>query len=263
MREKNSENTVYPPAVMRALEILDYFTKEPRAISAREISDVLKIPYASTYRLIKCLLDYGYLRVSPDHPEKYKLGYKPTYLSKMAFDGVDLITAAVPHLKRLASRTSQACQLCVLSDAHVITLDQALPHDAITIIAKLGEPIPINVSASGKVLYSRLRESKRRALLSKVWHTYSKNTENTVMDLETFLKHLNDVSKQSYATDIEEFAAGIGCLAVPILDFSGEAKAAVGLTGPIENYKTAESFDFMLKALLQASREISEDMYTG
>lgn len=261
MKEKDDSNSVYPPAVTRALNILDYFAENTQALSIKEISEVLEIPHASAYRLVKCLVDYGYLRESPNYTDKYKLGFKPSYLSKMAFDGVDLITIAIPHLKDLANQTSQACQLCVLNDGHIITLDQSLPRDAITIIAKLGEPIPVNVSASGKVLYSRIPESKRRDMLTKVWHTYSANTEHTVMDMEVFLQRLDQISTQTYATDFEEFAHGIGCLAVPIYDNSNKPIAAIGLTGQVDHYKNPGNFDFMLKLLLNVSSEISKELY--
>ena len=261
MKEKEDSNSIHPPAVARALNILDYFAENTQALSIKEISEVLDIPHASTYRLVKCLLDYGYLRESPNYPDKYKLGFKPSYLSKMAFDGADLITIAIPHLKDLANQTSQACQLCVLNDSHIITLDQSLPRDSITIIAKLGEPIPVNVSASGKVIYSRIPENKRRDMLSKVWHTFSANTEYTITDMEEFLRILDQISTQAYATDFEEFALGIGCLAVPILDYSNKPIAAIGLTGQINHYKNPENFDFMLQVLLDKSKEISKELY--
>jgi len=259
----DKENSmVYPPAVVRTIAILDYFAVNKYPLSIKEISEKLDIPHASAYRIIKCLVDYGYLRIPPNQTEKYKLGYKFSFLSKMAFDGADLISVVAPYFKELARQTGQACQLCVLNDGHVLTLDQSLPHDAITIIAKLGEPIPINISASGKVLLSRLPEHKYKEILFKVWHTYKQNTPNTVTDLQTFLQQLKQTSKLPYATDFEEFALGIGCLAVPVYDYAGAAVAAIGLTGPIENYKSPEPFGMMLNTLLSASKSISQEIYT-
>lgn len=261
MKENEKSSSIYPPAVERALSILDYMAEHTQPLTIKEISDLMSIPHASTYRIVKCLIDFGYLRESPHQPEKYKLGFKPSYLSKMAFDGSDLVTIAIPHLKSIAGSTSQACQLCVLNDGYVITLDQSVPRDAITIIAKLGEPIPINVSASGKALISRMHESKRRDILTKVWPSYKQNTEYTVTDLEIFLEQLDKISNQSYASDIEEFALGIGCLAVPIFDNTGNPIAAIGLTGPIDNYRKQETFDVMLEALLDVSKEISKELF--
>jgi DNA-binding IclR family transcriptional regulator len=259
MEKENSE--VYPPAVVRAIEILDFLAANKFPLSIKELSEKMGIPHASAYRIVKCLLDYGYLRIPPNQTEKYKLGYKFSFLSKMAFDGADLISIVAPYFKELAQKTDQACQLCVLNDGHVITLDQALPHDAITIIAKLGEPVPINVSASGKVLLSRLPEHKCRDILEKVWPTFRQNTAHTVMDMDVFLQQIRETSKLAYATDIEEFALGIGCLAVPVYDYSDQAIAAIGLTGPIENYRDPETFDMMLNALLAASKSISQELY--
>jgi len=261
VKADGKSNSIYPPALERALSILDYMAENTQPLTIKEISNQMSIPHASAYRIVKCLIDFGYLRESPHHPEKYKLGYKPTYLSKMAFNGTDLVTIALPHLKSLSDKTSQACQLCVLNGGYVITLEQSVPRDAITIIAKLGEPIPINASASGKVLISRMHKNKRRNILTKVWPSYKENTPYTVTDLEVFLDQLDEISKQSYASDFEEYALGIGCLAVPIYDYLQNPIAAIGLTGPIDNYIKQDVFDSMLNELLTTSNEITNELF--
>jgi len=257
---KNDESNIYPPAVLRALTIMEYLSANQSPLSIKEISDIIQIPHASTYRIVKCLSDYGYLRESPTQPDKYKIGYKFAILSKSTFDGTDLGTIASPIIRDLANKTRQACQLCVINDNNVITIDQALPKESITIIAKLGEPIPINVSASGKILSALMLESKRREMLTKVWPLFKSNTENTIIDLQDFLKHLEKVAQQLYGTDFEEFSLGIGCLALPIFDYSNCAIAAIGLTGPIEYYQNPQSFKALMDALLDASKKISKDL---
>ncbi len=261
MKSDEKTNSIYPPAVERALSILDYMAENTQPLTIKEISNHMHIPHASAYRIVKCLIDFGYLRESPYHPEKYKLGYKPTYLSKMAFNGTDLVTIAIPHLKSLSEKTSQACQLCVLNGGYAITLEQAVPRDAITIIARLGEPIPVNASASGKVLISRMHKGKRKDILTRVWPSYKPNTEYTVTNLETFLEQLDEISKQNYASDFEEYALGIGCMAVPIYDNMQNPIAAIGLTGPIDNYRKQETFDSMLKELLEVSSDITKELF--
>ena len=260
--KQEKQNTIYPPAVVRALEILNFLAENMSPLSLKEISEAMKIPHASTYRIVKCLESYGYIRESPNQSDKYKLGFRPAFMAKMAFDGVDLITVAVPYIKDLAYETCQACQLCALNDSYIITLDQSLPVEAITIIAKLGESIPINVSASGKILVALLPPNKRRELLEKGWFTYRKNTEHTIIVLERFLAHLEEVSLNMYGTDFEEFSIGIGCLAVPIFDHMDNPIAAIGLTGPIENYRNKLKFDQMLRALNEASDGISKQLYS-
>ena len=261
---KDDESNIYPPAVLRALTIMEHLAASSSPLSIKEISDVIGIPHASAYRIVRCLADYGYLRESPAQPDKYKIGYKLAILSKSVFDGSDLTTIAGPVIRDLASRTRQACQLCVINDNNVITIDQALPQESITIIAKLGEPIHINVSASGKILSALMPENKRHEMLTRVWSSYTANTCNTITDLPAFLEHLEQAARQLYATDCEEFSIGIGCLALPVFDYSNHAIAAIGLTGPIEFYKETESFQSLKSELLIASRKISAELtYSG
>ena len=257
---ESTQNSIYPPALVRALTILEHLANDLSSLSIKELSDKLSIPHSSAYRIVKCLQEYGYLREDPSQNEKYRLGFKTLFLSRMAFNGTNLISICAPYAKLLAEKTNQACQLCVLDDSHIITLDQSLPLQGITVIARIGEAIPVNVSASGKVLMSLLPKSKRQELLKKKWRQFRKNTEHTIIDVELFLEHLEEVSNQLYGTDIEEYSIGIGCISVPIFDNNKEAIAAIGLTGSIAYYRSPERMSEMLSELRRASGEISEQL---
>lgn len=257
----NNSMANFPPAVVRALEILELLAENSSALSQKEIVDIAKIPHASAYRIIKCLEHYGYIRESLSQRGRYKPGYRLAMISKMAFDGAELISAAMPYMKELAHRTKQACQLCVLDDCYVVTLDQALPVEAITIIAKLGEAVAVNASASGKILMALLPIHKRHELLERSWHMCKKNTDYTLIDKDIFLSHLESTAQNMYGTDFEEFALGIGCLAVPIYNYENNPIAALGFTGNIESYRDERTFNDMLCELRDASNKIRERLY--
>ena len=250
----------YPPAVERTLQVLDYLGSSTEPKSIKEISAALQIPPASAYRMIRCLIGYGYLRESRSSADKYQLGYKINVLARATFEGLDLCEAAHPYMETLAKETGQACQLCVLSDNSAMIIDQALPTAAITIIAKLGAKVPINVSAGGRLLTALLPKEKQRAFLNNAWKIAAKNTVNTVDSLPLFASSLKEIEKQGFATDIEEYAIGIGCLAVPVCDAEHRPIAAVGLTGQIDNYRDPERFSAALEKLRAVSASIEKEI---
>lgn len=257
MNDKNQ----YPPSVQRALLIIDYLGASEQPKSIREICDSLTIPIATAYRIINCLIDYGFVSEDQSSPGKYRLSFKFSFLGKNTFESKVLIAIAHPFMEKLALETSQACQLSVLSKGSVMTIDQVLPMSVITIVAKFGEPIPINSSASGKILTSLLPEKERNTVLNKVWKNINKKTPYTIDNLQKFVFALNEAREVGYGTDYQEYAIGIGCLAVPIYDKFNNPIAALGLTGHIDNYIDMNIFNSALEKLKHTSILISEEIY--
>ena len=93
-------------------------------------------------------------------------------------------------MEKLAADTAQACQLLVLDNDSVITIHQALPLSVITVIAKIGEKIPINLSAGGTILTLLLPNAKLTLFLKKAWKTVREQTEYSILDIEEYKKKL-------------------------------------------------------------------------
>ncbi|MDP4092914.1 MAG: IclR family transcriptional regulator [Bacillota bacterium] len=249
-----------PPAVERAIQILELIATSTNSLSLKELSDQLEIPSASAYRIVKCLQGYGYIREAQFESNKYRLGYKISFLAENMNADNDLIYIAKPYLQNLSEKTGHACQLGILLSDCATIIDQAIPKNSITIIAKFWENIPINISASGKLLTAMMPTEERKAFIAKAWKLVSKVTPYTVTDMNYFLKEIDTIRGQQYATDFEEYSIGIGCIAVPVYDYTNNAIAALGLTGHIIDYKDKEQFEFMLNLLRQASKEVSEKL---
>lgn len=253
------DETNFPPALERAINILEYLAESETPKSSKEISEELKIPIASTYRIVNCLRNNGYLRENRYSSDKFTLGYKLISLGRSAHNKFNIIEVANKYMESLATQTAQACQLLILDDDSVITIHQTLPLSVITVIAKIGEKIPINLSAGGTILTALLPPSKLNPFLKKAWKNVRKQTDYSIMNVEDYKKKLSLSNNDGYAVDKEEYALGIGCLAVPIYDPERNPIAALGLTGRISSYEN-DSLKSLIKKLEQASLQISEEL---
>lgn len=247
----------FPPATLRTLQILDYFMEDPSPKTLKTISENLNIPFTSLYRIAMCMQEYRYLVEDPTRPNHFRLGYKMRQFSDIVFSEKNLIKIALPFMRKVASELNQACQLCILTENGVCTIEQCLPRSAITYITELNETIPINVSASGKILTALLPDKERERFLRKAAVHFEKNTSRTVTDPEMIRKQLEICARQKYGTDEEEYADGVGCIAVPIYDSDHKPVAAIGTTGPIEFYHKPETFRSILTFLQKTAAEIS------
>ncbi len=248
----------FPPATLRTLQILDYFMEDPAPKTLKTLSEKLNIPFTSLYRIVMCMQEYRYLVEDPTRPNHFRLGYKMRQFSDIVFSEKNLVKIALPFMKDVASELNQACQLCILTENGVCTIEQCLPRSAITYITELNETIPINVSASGKILTALLPEKEQERFLRRASGHFTKNTEKTITDPKLLKKHLEVIARQAYGTDNEEYAEGIGCIAVPIYDSEKNPVAAIGTTGPIEFYQQEKMLQDILKFLRKTASQISE-----
>jgi DNA-binding IclR family transcriptional regulator len=77
------------------------------------------------------------------------------------------------------------------------------------------------------------------------------------MDRELFLKTLEEVNKQQFALDLEEYTYGAGCLTMPIFDFRNQCVAALGFTGSINDYRDEVKLAELKTILKEACNKIS------
>lgn len=251
---QNSNATVVI-AVDRCLDIMEYISKASGPVSVRELSVKLNIPNASCFRIIKNMLNRGYIEESDRASGQYELGLKILDLAEKKNRTLDVRTIAVPYMDQLARKTNQSVQLGKLEQNGVIYIEQSMSMSPIKVIGPLYTPIKINVSASGKVLCAFLPPYEQTSYVEQA--DFTRLTDNSIMDKVEFKKQLQVVRKNYYAVDNEEYSTGIGCLAVPIFDYRGQCAASLGLTGNIEDYTDEKNFEMMRQALMEAAGEIS------
>jgi len=248
------------PALEKALDILEYIAERGDFVTTKEISAELGIPIASTYRTVNYLCSRDYLRENPDvEGGGYSLGAQIQVLADHITRQFDLISVALPSMRRLAAQSEQTVQLGILQDEQVIYIEQILPSKPVNIIAALRTGISVNVSASGKVLVAHLPPQEQLDLLDNV--VLEPRTKRSITDVEKFLEELQQVRQQGFAVDYEEYARGIGCVAVPITDSRGQVIAAIGITGHSAEY-SGETLEHYVKLARDAGRAISSNIIT-
>lgn len=256
MSEDKSQSAV--PAIERALNILEYLGTVDKPVTLKEISSILKIPNASTFRIVKYLCSRGYLQEKSEPQAQYSLGLKILDLSHMLTKQLDITQIAKPSMKKLSELTGQTSQLAVLQKHGIMYIDQIFPTKPVSIIAPLRTELPVNISASGKVLVAHLSSDERDDYLKSMELVHK--TSNSITDIDQLKVELKKVRKDGYAIDNEEFATGIGCLAAPIFDYSNRCIAAIGITGHICDYNDENSFNLMTKAIKDTADEISAQL---
>ncbi|MEA4932639.1 MAG: IclR family transcriptional regulator [Lawsonibacter sp.] len=252
------QNTTVP-ALERALNILEYLSTSEQPVSLKTLSGELNIPTASAFRLMKNLTNRGYVVEHTGGQVTYALGEQVTMLAMAGQRGNSLWAKAVPLMRTLSNSLGQTSQLAVMKQGTLMYIGQRLPDEPnkVNVLAPLYTPLNIHTSAGGKVLFSYLNEKEQIKCLKSM--SFQQATPKTITDPIKFREMAACVRAQGYGLDDEEYAIGIGCLAVPVFQ-QDQCIAALGITGSITAYHDQEEAARMLRALQKSAEALSRTL---
>lgn len=219
------------PTNLRTLRILEILGRADRSMSPTEINAQLGLPKQSVHRLCKTLIAEGYL--VRDTSAK---GLRPSRRAREMASGI--LFASRFHIARhqvlldIAEQVSETVNFVVPEEEGMIYMDRVETDWPFRIQLPVGSHVPFHCTASGKTFLASLAPAFRRAMVDslslKAW------TDNTLVDKGKLLAELDEIDKQGFALDREEFMLGMVAIAVPVHDRAGNFFAALAFHGPTQ-----------------------------
>ena len=233
--------------LLRGLEILCAFSTAEPALSLTELQERLDVPKSSLVRLLSCLEYMGFVEQDP-LTKRYRLGIRALQLGGVYRSMLRIEDVARPFLEDLAQQCQQSAGLSRLSQGRVVHLADAPPPRPIRFFTPLGTHDPVHCTAGGKVLVAGLSVAELAQILAR--HPLVPLTPHTIVREDAFLAHLGQVRQRGYATDNEETALGLRCVAVPICAPDSRVVAALTISGPVGEFtdEAVERFIDLLRA---------------
>lgn len=220
-----------PPveSIERALKLLARLVEDGGATGLAALAAELNIPLASAHRIVASLARTGFVR----SPRRGTHLAGPTLIKVKARIDENAILAAHarPIIERLGISTRATAHLGVFESEMVTYLIKA-GQGSQQLFTEEGGQLEAYCSAVGKVLLAYLPEAERDAYLST--GPFIALTPATETDPKALRANLVQVRDDGFATDREEIAPGLFCLAVPVFDWEGRVRAAVSTS----NYGT-------------------------
>ena len=227
---------------------------QERGLSFSEIVSNTGLPKASTHRILKALVEMGYLRHDPE-TGKYCGDLKLSCLGAEVTAHFDLRNYVRPHLMNLHAETGHTCHLGIRNGNVGIYLDKIESGDyGIKLFSEIGRSFPLHCTAIGKVLLAIMDLKERRKILSRKLESY---TPQTITDPSILEKELEQVQERGYAIDRGEITRGIMCVAAPIYILEGDIAAAISLTFP-SFINEDRGIDKEIEAIRRRSSAISD-----
>jgi IclR family transcriptional regulator, acetate operon repressor len=168
--------------------------------------------------------------------------------------GSDAAIEPVLHdLARIADRPAYFAVLTETSD--VLVTHVHTPPDCPPVGVPQGFTGPSHALALGKVLVAAAGSAAINHYIDH--HDLRAFTRRTITDPARLEAHLKEVRTRGYATDFEEFAKNLYCVAVPVTDEAGTVTGALGLA------TAASSPADELKRLIRLARRAAQQISTA
>ena len=212
----------------------------PRATARRSLLTSVRQGYVATdgnrFSLLPRVLELGYARLGQ----------------------LSLGELAQPHLEQVARTVHESASMAVLDGHDIRYVARAAAGRIMSVDIMIGTRFPAFATSMGRVLLADLPPEMREEFLTDA--RISSLTRHTVTDLPTLLRILDNVERDGYALVDQELEEGLRSMAVPVLDPSGVATAAINVSMHAARTSAAEARASVLPALLAAATAISADL---
>ncbi|WZL71657.1 IclR family transcriptional regulator [Clostridiaceae bacterium 35-E11] len=251
-----SERSNVVKSVLKALDILEVLDKK-HEIGISEISEILHWDKSTVHRLISTLKQKGYVVQNPLN-QKYSNSFKLFEMGNNVVERLGLRRQAQPFLERLAVLTQETVNLAIMDGSSIIYIDKIESQATIKVDLSIGKKLPIYCTGLGKVMLAYKSREAVEKLLEK--EAFVKYTKNTIENLEGLFEQLEQIRKQGYCIDEEEYVEGLQCIAAPVKDYSGLVIAAISVAMPKYRYDEGEKEIGYTKIVKDITDQFSKEL---
>jgi DNA-binding IclR family transcriptional regulator len=238
----------------RALQVLDHLREIGGPAGAYAIAKAIGAPLSTTYLIIDELVERDLLLRRGEG--QVWLGPR-LYLLGLAYArSLDFLAEASHEMHELCRMVGETVQICGRDRDHMVVLAMADGPGHFRVMSEVGTRVPLNWTASGRLLVGHLPDAERAAIFRH--SAKASPTERA----ETNPKILADLSRRAFddrlSVQISETDFLVSCVASPIVDTTGACTATISIVLP--EHKVEARRAFYAKAVKEASARIERKL---
>lgn len=211
-------------SIERTFGLLEAMADAGGTVGLSGLAAICDLPLPTIHRLVRTLVKQGYVRQEPSR--QYSLGPRLIRLGEGASRLVGVWTR--PHLARLVHTLGESANLAMLDGEQVVYVAQVPGRHSMRMFTEVGRRVSPHCTAVGKILLAQLPPKLARDVLRRI--EMAPQTERTLIDPDQFMRQLEEVRRNGYATDEGEQELGVRCVAVAIESYP--APTAISISGP-------------------------------
>jgi IclR family acetate operon transcriptional repressor len=205
--------------------LLELLCAATEPLSVAEISQRLQLNKHMLLRLLGTLCDEGWA-VQEEGPV-YRVSLVPFHHFSKPISRMDVMIAAEEPLAALCEATGETTYMSIRDGQWSLGVMLRQSQRPVQVTGRIGSRLLMHCCAPGKVLLAHAEPGLFEHLAQ---NGFARQTDLTICDPTELRRHLDEVVRQGYATDNEEYLRGMLCLAAPVFDCAGRVVASVGIT---------------------------------
>jgi DNA-binding IclR family transcriptional regulator len=248
-RKELRENPIR--ALAKAVFLLEQLADE-REATPRRLAELIDEPRTTTYRLLRSLEALDLVEAGAQ-PGSYRLGWKLMRLGAAVVERLDERQAALPVMERIHEHVGETVFLLVRRGLNAVCIERLEGLRVQSLALRLGGSLPLHVGAGPRALLAFEPEA--------AWDTYVDEggldvPTETVTAPKALYRELAETRERGYAVSDEDVTPGIASLGAPILDYTGNVRAALSIGGMKSLVLGSERRKFV-ELLVDGARDIS------
>lgn len=223
------------------------------ALSVSEAANLLGFNRSATHRFIATLKDMGY--VVQDRDGKYRPTLRVYSLGQVVADRLESRDEAKRIMTQLNKIFDESVNLGCIEGNELVVIDMIKSQQPLKYDLPIGSRGIAHTTSLGKAILA-LSDMETVENCWKKSQPLEKKTANTITSQDELYAELKNIKNQGFAIDEEEWVEGIRCIAVAIVDFTGQPVYAISISGPTFRMTKSVLLE-MQKHLKEASFKLS------
>lgn len=209
----------------RTLQILDALTEQQHPMSAYQVATAIGAPTSTIYRTVDEMLSRGLLSRAGE--KELWLGPRLMRYGLLYRTKLDFFAEARKEMERLRQTTGETVQICGRDEGMMVVLGMAEGEGHFRVTSNVGTRVPLNWTASGKLLLGHLSEDAARALFAEYAQPSPTGRAETDPGLLAKQARADFASGLSIQRSDSEYS--VACIASPIRDRDGACRATISI----------------------------------
>ncbi len=212
----------------RAFQVLDHLTEAGNPATAYDIARAIAAPTSTVYEVIDALVTKGAL-VRSAETGRVSLGPRLHFYGLAYARELRLSRVLADRIDALSRASGESVQVCVRDGAMMVVQMMSHGPRVFRIGSDVGTRVPLNWTASGRLLVAPLPEAERRAL-------HVRAVASPTGRAETDPDRLDAACREAWAVrlavQVSEADEDVACIASPVRDADGLCPATISVVVP-------------------------------
>ncbi len=236
----------------RVLQVLDHLQATGAPATAYEIAHRVGAPVSTIYVTVGDLVEKQLLARTGGNCVWF--GPRLFHYGLAYARSVDLIGVATEEMHALAASAGETVQVCGRDGDSMVVLAMAEGPGRFPVRSRVGTRVPLNWTASGRLLCGHLPLEEREAVFRRA--AQASPTGRAETDPAMLARASQAALEARICVQAGECDASVACVAAPILDHSGRCEATISIVLPEE--KAQRERAHFIAQVQQAARRIEE-----